>query len=255
MIFGGGFHKFNLMSLEWERSSAQTEDFMTLIRQLVYIVLGFQGVIAREFITLDGYFIVTVCFAHEFNTKMVVEYLRMKKFLDVSFIDLMGLEPLDDKRRPLRLHENIQDSKLWTLHYGPENKELFERIRKVTAEINFPKMVREFKGVWGKDMIREENSRLQIYQHAQVPLATWKSYLVFLKNLAGRVKDIRIEFRTKQVKLKANFFSKYEGFTDFGMVLKQLTMKTEREDYFFLENMQAYLREKMKSRLTRLHAR
>lgn len=214
----------------------------------MYVILGFQGIITREFVSLDGYFIVTVCYGHEFNTKMVVEYLRLNKFLDVAFSDLMSLEPLDEKRRPLRLHENIQDSKLWELNYGPENVKLFQDIHRILRKINFQKMVREFKGIWGKDMIREENARLQIYQHAKVPISTWENYLIYLKNLAEKVKQIRLEFRTKQFQLKAKFLSKFEGFSDFGTVIKEMVMKTSGDDYFHLNNMRTYLENRQKSK-------
>lgn len=246
MLFGGEFYKFNLASLDWERTEKPVRDFVSLVRQAVHILLGFQGIIAREFISMDGFFVVTVCYSHEFNTKMVVEHLRMKKFLEVSFIDLMSLEPLDDKRRPLRLHENIHDVKSWELHYGPDSLDLFHRIRKLTRQINFQKMVRECKGVWSKDMIREENAQRQIYEHAQVPKSTWQNYAVYLENLSQKVQQIRVEFKTKHFQIKSKFHSKFEGFTDFGHILKTMAMKSQKDDYFHLNNMQRFLREEKK---------
>lgn len=248
VIFGGRFYKFSLVDLEWERTGNEAKDFLSLVRQVVYIMLGFQGIVAREFVSLNGFFILTVCYSHEFNTKMVVEHLRMKKFLEVSFIDLMSLEPLDGKHRPLRLHENIQDVKMWEYHYGPDSLPLFHQIRALTRQINFQKMVREFKGVWGKDMIREENSQRQIYEHADVPLSTWKNYHLFLQNLAEKVKQIRVDFKTKQFQMKAKFYSKFEGFTDFGQVLKEMAMKSTQDDYFHLNNIERFLRSDKKSK-------
>lgn len=248
VLFGGGYYQYSLLDLEWERTTNQTEDFLTLIRQTVYVILGFQGIITREFISHDGFFIVTVCYGHEFNTKMVVEYLRMKKFLDVAFIDLMGLEPLDDKRRPLRLHESIQDIKAWEYHYGPDHVELFREINAVTRRINFQKMVREFRGIWGKDMVREENAKYQIYSHAKVSVSTWENYLVYLQNLAEKVSELRVGYRTDYFKLKAKFLAKFEGFSDLGVMVKEMVMKTSHEDHFRLNNMRAYLEDKKKSR-------
>jgi hypothetical protein len=244
ILFGGDYYNYDASALEWERTGQETKDFFTLIRQTVNIILGFQGIIAREFVSYDGYFIVTVCYGHEFNLKMVVEYLRMKKFMEVSFIDLMSLEPIDNKRRPLRLHETIQDIKTWELKYGGANLELFHKIRKARKKINFQKMVREFKGVWDKDMIREENAKRQIYEHADVLIETWENYLIYLTNLLERITQIRLDFKTKQLKTYVKFHSKFQGYTDFGFLLKRMTMKTHKEDYFHFKYIKKYLVEK-----------
>ena len=167
----------------------------------------------------------------------------MKKFLEVSFIDLMSLEPLDSKRRPLRLHENIQDIKNWEINFGEDTLHLFEKIRKFSKKINFQKMVREFKGVWDKDMIREENAQRQIYSHAVVSLETWENYCKYLENLAGKVEQIRLDFQLKKYKLIEKFQSKFQGYHDFGNILKKLTMKTHDDDYFHLHNMKKFLEE------------
>jgi len=39
--------------------------------------------------------------------------MKLKKQIDLSIVDIMSLEPIDSKYRPLRLHEAIWDSKLW----------------------------------------------------------------------------------------------------------------------------------------------
>ena len=123
--------------MEWERSSSNTKDFLSLLRQVVNIFLGFQGIISREFITEDGIFIVNVCFGHQHNMKMVSEYLRMKKFLDISFIDLMSLEPIDSKRRPLRLNRALYDQSFWVEHYNADTEDLKNSILNKLAEINY----------------------------------------------------------------------------------------------------------------------
>ena len=141
-MFGGGYYEFEIKHMEWERSSQNTKDFLSLLRQVVNIFLGFQGIIAREFITEDGMFIVNACFGHQHNMKMVSEYLRMKKFLDISFIDLMSLEPIDSKRRPLRLNRALYDQSFWVEHYSAESEDLKNSILNKLAGINYKVRVR-----------------------------------------------------------------------------------------------------------------
>jgi hypothetical protein len=237
IILGGEYFEFKLKKFEWERTNNPTNDFLTLLRQTVNIILGFQGIITREFISMDGFFIVTVCFGHEYNLTKVYEYLQMNKFLDISMIDLMSLEPLDSKGRPLRLHKTIQQRKNWEEAYKTSHGGLFDQIKIKTKEINYLKMVREFNGVWDKDLVREKNATFQIYEHVSVPISTWENYLKYLTNLSERVKVIRREHFEKKSKLLLNFHSKFYFKTDFGILMKKLTEKSEKDDYFHLENM------------------
>lgn len=248
IIFGGGYFKYNLEKMDWERTGEPAMDFLTLIRNTVNVMLGYQGIIAREFISVDGFFVVTVCFGHEFNLKKVIEYLQMKKFLDISFVDLMSLEPLDSKKRPLRLHKTINDVKLWRYTYGDNELELFNEIVRLRNKIDFKKMVRQIKGIWDKEMVKEENAVNQIYSHAEVSIKTWRNYKQYLVNLEEKVTRIREEFRVKHEKTKAKFSAKFRGYSDFGDIIKNLSLKTEHDDYFKLPNMLTFLKEKMESK-------
>lgn len=218
---------------------------MTLLRQTVNILLAFQGIITREFISMDGHFVVTVCYGHEHNLLKVYEYLQMNKFLDISIVDLMSLEPLDSKGRPLRLHKTLQKRKDWQLMYDKDHDELFDEIRAKLRSIDYQKMVREFKGMWDKDLVKEENAALQIYEHDSVPLDMWKNYLAYLRNLDAKVTKIRRDYHVNKHKSTLTFHSKFSSRTDFGLLMKRLTEKTQRDDYFHLRNMQSHLEQQL----------
>lgn len=250
IIFGGNYFEFNLSIRDWERTNNSTSDFLTLIRQTVNILLAFQGIISREFISRDGHFIVTVCFGHEYNLTKVYEYLQMNKFLDTAMIDLMSFEPIDDKKRPLRLHKTLHNKIFWDQAYGKNRHELFENIRKKTKEINFIGMVREFNGIWDNNMVKEKNAHLQIYQHAEVSIGTWENYHKYLTNLAERVEKIRLQHKQEKAKILLKFHSKYSEKTDFGLLMKRLTEKTHKDDLFHMQNMKSYLQKKLEGKIT-----
>lgn len=232
---GGSYFEYSIKSFEWERSVNNVKDFMTLVRQVVNIILGFQGIVAREFISNDGLLIITVCFSHEYNTKMVTEYLRMKKFLDIGFIDLMSMEPLDSKRRPLRLNKYLNDRDKWEERY-PKHLQLYEEINDLLEDIDYLRIIRDFKGVWDKDMVRRKNCHMQIYEHSVESTDVWREYLKYLQNLNERVQDIRKTFIIKKKKLFMKHQAKFEGFTDMGFLLKNLLMKTTIDDIDILKN-------------------
>ena len=194
---------------------------------------------------MDGYFIITVCFGHEFNLKKVYEYLQMNKFLDISMIDLMSLEPLDSKGRPLRLHKNLQKIKNWEEEYKGKHIDLFDKIQRKSKEINYLKMVREFNGLWDKDLVTEKNSELQIYEHDKVSINTWKNYLKYLTNLSEKTTKIRTDYHISKAKLLLHFHSKFYDSTDLGILMCRLTEKTDEEDCFHLKNMKNYLKDSL----------
>lgn len=80
---------------------------MTLLRQLIYTLMAYQGIIIREFFSSDNKYILGVCYGFETNLQNQAEKIRLKKEIDISMVDLMSLEPIDNKNRPLRLHEAI----------------------------------------------------------------------------------------------------------------------------------------------------
>jgi hypothetical protein len=94
-------------------------------------------------------------------------------------------------------------------------------------------------------MIQEENAPRQIYSHAKVPLKTWQNYKIYLSSLAEKVEKIRFEYLVSKEKVNHKFHSKFRGYTHFGDLINNLTMKTEEEDYFRLKNIINFFKKKL----------
>ena len=228
------------------RTQSETGDFMTLIRQLIYVMLGYHGIVVREFITSDGKFIVAVCYSHIDNLKTIAEIMRMSKKVDIAITDLLSLEPIDSRNRPLRMNEVLWSKKKWTEVYGKGKKEsdLFDELNlalgnnkefanmikgereasimsteherlkskiKATYEnnfIDFHNLVRKCKGLLDKIDHMKEDYVNDIIDHDKVPLSTWKNYYQFLNILGERI--LRID--EKHNKLKERLKRKYLNF-------------------------------------------
>lgn len=210
-------------------------DYLTLIRQLVYIMLGYQGIIVREFVGADGQFIIAVCYAHEDNMKKIAESMGLRKEVDLSVVDLLSLEPIDDKYRPLRMNLALWDVNHWHSLYGkaPEVMKLYYDINRLVGKftklftheprtepelpegdapqvdkiegIDFHQLPRKCKGTLDKtDHIKEAHIN-DILEHEPVPLDDWMAYKVFLERLHARVKHID----EKHARVKAELRKKY----------------------------------------------
>ncbi len=131
------FHKKKLCEQLWAKTANGVRDYLTLIRQLIYVIFAYQGVIIREFVSSNGELIIAVCYGHTNNIKKMAESMGISKPLDIALIDLMSLEPVDGKNRPLRANEVLWNKKKWKLEYfktrrtplvrnEPESKSLVE---------------------------------------------------------------------------------------------------------------------------------
>ena len=100
-------------SFTWKRSLHHVSDFLTLSRQTIYLIFAFNGIVVREFLTSDGNFFVGVCYAQSENLKYLAEKMALPKQLDIGFVDLMSLEPVDLKNRPLRANNALWSEEVW----------------------------------------------------------------------------------------------------------------------------------------------
>lgn len=91
-------------------------------------------------------------------------------------------------------------------------------------------MIREIDGIWDKDMIKEENARVQIYNHAKIPLSEWTEYEKYLSQLLERVVEIRRDHTIKMKKLPIQEKEKFMGEPDFGELVRNVLMKTTEEE-------------------------
>lgn len=221
----------------WERKSTEVKDYMTLLRQTVYVLLAYQGIVIREFVSSDGQFIIAVCFSHEDNLKKIAESMGLRKEIDLSMVDLLSLEPVDYKFRPLRMNNSLWDSNKWDSLYGktPENDELHYEINRLVGKfsqmfepdtkdagnkqddqalyfakedgIKFHKLPKRCKGILDKIEHMKEEYVNDIIEHAEVPIEKWHAYKRFLEILHERIKLIDAKHATIKEALRKKYIT------------------------------------------------
>lgn len=221
----------------WDRKATQVQDYMTMLRQVVYILLAYQGIIVREFVSSDGQFIIAVCYAHEDNLKKIAETMGLRKEVDLSVVDLLSLEPVDSKLRPLRMNVALWDYNRWESIYGksahseklyydinrligkfkkifkPETKQDLgqdnEGVPLVTKEegIEFHQLPRKCKGTLNKiDHMKEEYVN-DIIDHDIVAFSVWVAYKNFLEILHQKIKRIDEKFADIKSALRKKYIN------------------------------------------------
>lgn len=101
----------------WAKTSNTVRDYLTLLRQLIYVIFAYNGIIIREFVSSNGHLVIAVCYGHPTNIRKIAENMGIGKPVDISLVDLMSLEPVDDKYRPLRANKVLWNSKEWQKAY------------------------------------------------------------------------------------------------------------------------------------------
>jgi hypothetical protein len=103
--------------MAWTKTSNTVRDYLTLLRQLIYVIFAYNGVIIREFVSSNGHLIIAVCYGHPTNIRKIAENMGLGKPVDISLVDLMSLEPVDTKYRPLRANKVLWNNKEWQKAY------------------------------------------------------------------------------------------------------------------------------------------
>ena len=194
---------------QWKRTLNQTTDFLTLIRQTIYVILSFQGVVVREFISQDGLFIIAVCYAHKENIMKIGQSLTIKKRIDISMSDIFSLEPVDERFRPLRLNEVLFDDEKWKNQNFPNEyqKKLKKDIKKLLKNLALHQKIRKFNSLNDEVYHSQKKISDEIIKHAKIDLKTWLDYKIYLTDLTTRVNHIDDQFEKKLEKLKKEFLS------------------------------------------------
>ena len=225
----------------WIKEKENTMDFLTLLRKTVLAVLASQGFITREIFIKDGEEIAVVLSLPEQNIDNVAMDIGIVKPMEISMVDLVSLEPVDSKFRPLRLScylWNLEDfdkayiekidaaiEKIMQQKKGAqsidEKKDFQARkdeldkekssIYKLRSDIhdllandcNMKQIVRFCDGIWHEEVNTNHES---IYEHAEVELSDWYLYRNFLIELAIRISFIRLNYK----KLKRSIDIFYE---------------------------------------------
>lgn len=187
-------------------------DVMTLFRKTILLALANQGFIIREFICNDGQNIAAVLTLPERNLKKVAKVLGFSKEVEFGVADLMSLEPIDSKDRPLRINAFLRDESLWSRTYevgiNPDDVAFRQNIRKTIIHLldhdcNMKKIVRMCEGVWTES----ETDMADIYDPEVVDFSVWEAYRNYLVRLSFHIKEIK----TLQLKISYILEKYYMG--------------------------------------------
>ena len=156
-------------------------------------MLANHGFLMREILVNDDKQIAVVITLPEEVIKKEADSLDIVKTVDFGIVDLMSLEPVDSKGRPLRLNQVIGDESLWNERYkGQMETEKSKELRRVistlvTEKCNMKKVIRLAHAVWAEP--KEDDTSI-IYAHAEVDLSDWEKYRDYLLELSTHIKSL-----------------------------------------------------------------
>jgi outer membrane biosynthesis protein TonB len=204
----------------WSRdNSQQTRDLMTLMRKSVCAVLANQGFMIREVFVNEGEQIALIITTSEDNIEKMALAMGMMRKLDFGISDVVSLEPIDSKHRPMRLNQHLLRVDLWEKTYldkstDANEKKMVMKLRKrilklLESEANFKQIARMCKSPWDNEVNSE------IYDHAVPSLGEWIAYhdyllevsiqIACIKHSVSKVQSaISIFYSDKRVVLKGN---------------------------------------------------
>ena len=168
--------------------------YLNLIRRTVIAVLANHGFITRELLVDQDKRIAVLLSLPEDIIRNEADILGFPKFVAFGMADLMSLEPVDKKGRPLRLNQVIYDESAWNMAYkGQMVAEKSRELRKAIYELlmkdcNMKKIIRLSNAVW---MEPKEGDFSTIYSHAYVPLSDWEKYHTYLVEVSTHAKCIQ----------------------------------------------------------------
>lgn len=185
----------------WHRNhkKTSTRDFLTLLRKTACAVLANQGFIIREIFVNKGEQIGLILTMPEENLARIAAILSIPRPVEFGVADLLSLEPIDSRDRPLRLNLALWDESLWGRFYeanlkDPNEREFRDNLRifivdMLNNQCNMKKIVRMCGGVWSEDY--KMDSMRSIVDMDVLPLQAWKDYAEYLVMLSYRVKEIQ----------------------------------------------------------------
>lgn len=164
-----------------------TQDFSTLMRNTILTKLSCQaGFKSRSFVSSSGEFIFTVLYSRDFNLKITAEKDSFNKQVSLAFSDLLSLEPVDNKRRPLRLNTWLKDD------INPSMTKYFlflkPKILQLLKDINYKLISRELR-------IDHFEENQEISENDNVSDELWNAYYDYLNILNENIKKIRKRFK------------------------------------------------------------
>ena len=189
----------------WTRvGDGMTKDFLTLFRKVTCAVLANQGLLLREIFVKKGRQIAVIITCPEINLMKIAAQMGMSKVVEFGVADLMSLEPIDDRNRPLRVNGYLYSDRLWKTAYidsrsgsdsdkVPSDQYIINLRQRIVSllenDCNFKHIVRTCGGTWLEDVdaVPEE-----IYSHSQLSIEAWQEYEKYLEEVAVRYYELSL---------------------------------------------------------------
>ncbi|CAD8208434.1 unnamed protein product [Paramecium octaurelia] len=216
-----------------QRTHHKVKDFHTLIRNLILLRLSQKGFKMRTFVSSDNKSIFAVLYCAEANISLVAQQIKMRKFLNLEFTDLLSLEPIDQNYRPLRLN-----NRLWRNDLDVNQSSYFQYIKpkiiNLLKKINFKKMAKELHIQNLNDQMFDYGQRDLIGDEEGPSDELWEAYYEYLVYLEQRVTEAREKFYFKldfAVLMNPSIAKKKEKKAETKIVTKaQLRRVTKKND-------------------------
>ena len=173
----------------WRQNNAEISDFFSLMRNSILYKLAYEaGFKTRSFLDSKGEKIFTVLYSCDENLQTTAELDSFNKQVVLSLTDLLSLEPIDRKLRPIRLNILLREVDLkGNLDREESNYFSFVKpmIMRLLKEINYKRICRELQ-------INGADDSVEIIEDAVISDELWKAYyeyLVFVKDGVFRLRS------------------------------------------------------------------
>lgn len=204
----------------WQRNPEveRTSDYLTLFRKTAAAILANQGFVSREVFLNKGRDIGLVLSLPEDCVKRALLELGVSRVVEPGIADVLALEPVDAKYRPLRLNRILHQEDDWDRHYGLLFQDQGEKlavmelrqdiVEILEADCDAKHIVRLCGGIWPESPFEGEDPT--IYEHEVVPLETWYCYRRFLVELAIQLRLIEAN-KKKLSAITSSYFEAHGG--------------------------------------------
>ncbi|CAD8097617.1 unnamed protein product [Paramecium sonneborni] len=176
----------------WYRTNNDTQDLLTLIRNILIIQFSRKGYNVKPVLSKDGSKIYLLLYIPEKSLEVAAENFCLQKKLSFCFTDLLSLEPVDSEFRPLRLNGRLWKPDEYDL--SPYFKYLRPLIIEQIKNINFKKLAREV-GQSGLNAELFEYEKSEMYGDENGPSdEEWTAYYKYLVHLNKNVQVQRQKY-------------------------------------------------------------
>ncbi|CAD8179383.1 unnamed protein product [Paramecium pentaurelia] len=177
----------------WYRTNNDTQDLLTLTRNILIIQFSRKGYKVKPILSKDGSKIYLLLYIPEKSLEVAAENFGIQKKLSFCFTDLLSLEPVDNEFRPLRL-----SGRLWRpdeYNLSPYLKYLRPLIIEQIQKINFKKLAREV-GQSGLNTELFEYEKSEMHGDDVGPTdEEWTAFYKYLVHLNNNVQIQRKKFQ------------------------------------------------------------